>query len=65
VERHHIENVFARLKSFLRIATRYEKLHRTLAAMVTLLHLHLDQCLNFISETRPKWRLVNKKAVRR
>jgi transposase len=31
VERHHIETLFARLKSFLRIATRYEKLHRTLS----------------------------------
>jgi transposase len=36
VERHHIENLFARLKSFHRIATRYEKLHRTFAAMVSL-----------------------------
>lgn len=36
VERHRIENLFARLKSFHRIATRYEKLHRTFSAMVTL-----------------------------
>lgn len=35
-ERHRIENLFARLKSFRRIATRYEKLHSTFAAMVTL-----------------------------
>ena len=35
-ERHRIENLFARLKSFHRIATRYEKLHRSFAAMVTL-----------------------------
>lgn len=36
VERHHIENLFARLKTFRRIATRYEKLHRTFSAMVSL-----------------------------
>lgn len=35
-ERHRIENLFARLKVFRRIATRYEKLHATFAAMVTL-----------------------------
>jgi transposase len=35
-ERHRIENLFGRLKSFRRISTRYEKLHSTFAAMVTL-----------------------------
>ena len=35
-ERHRIENLFARLKNFRRIATRYEKLRLTFAAMVTL-----------------------------
>lgn len=35
-ERHRIENLFARLKSFRRIATRFEKLHVTFAAMVSL-----------------------------
>lgn len=35
-ERHRIENLFARLKAFRRIATRYEKLHSTFAAMVSL-----------------------------
>lgn len=35
-ERHRIENLFARLKTYRRIATRYEKLHVTFAAMVTL-----------------------------
>ena len=35
-ERHRIENLFARLKAFRRIATRYEKPHVTFAAMVTL-----------------------------
>ncbi len=35
-ERHRIENLFARLKAFRRIATRYEKLRSTFAAMVTL-----------------------------
>jgi transposase len=36
VERHRIENLFARLKCFRRIATRYEKLHLTFSAMITL-----------------------------
>lgn len=35
-ERHRIENLFARLKSFRRIATRYEKLRASFAAMVSL-----------------------------
>ena len=35
-ERHRIENLFARLKACRRIATRFEKLHRTFAAMVSL-----------------------------
>jgi transposase len=35
-ERHRIENLFCRLKSFRRISTRYEKLHSTFASMVTL-----------------------------
>jgi transposase len=35
-ERHRIENLFARLKAFRRIATRYEKLHATFAAMLSL-----------------------------
>ena len=35
-ERHRIENLFARLKAFRRIATRYEKLHLTFAAMLSL-----------------------------
>lgn len=35
-ERHRIENLFCRLKSYRRIATRYEKLHVTFAAMVSL-----------------------------
>jgi transposase len=35
-ERHRIENLFARLKAYHRIATRYEKLHSTFAAMVSL-----------------------------
>lgn len=35
-ERHRIENLFARLKAYRRIATRYEKLHLTFAAMVSL-----------------------------
>lgn len=35
-ERHRIENLFARLKAFRRIATRYEKLLSTFAAMVSL-----------------------------
>ncbi len=36
VECHQIENLFARLKSFSRIATRYEKFQRTFAAMVSV-----------------------------
>jgi transposase len=35
-ERHRIENFFAKLKSFRRLATRYEKLHSSFAAMLTL-----------------------------
>lgn len=35
-ERHRIENLFAKLKHFRRIATRYEKLHHTFAAMLSL-----------------------------
>ena len=35
-ERHRIENLFARLKALRRIATRYEKLHATFAAMLAL-----------------------------
>jgi transposase len=35
-ERHRIENLFARLKANRRIATRYEKLHDTFAAFVSL-----------------------------
>ena len=35
-ERHRIENLFARLKAYRRIATRYEKLHVTFAAMISL-----------------------------
>lgn len=35
-ERHRIENTFARLKSFHRIATRYEKLHLTFSAMLSI-----------------------------
>lgn len=35
-ERHRIENLFARLKSFRRIATRYEKLHATFSSMLSL-----------------------------
>ena len=35
-ERHRIENLFARLKDYRRIATRFEKLHRTFDAMVSL-----------------------------
>jgi transposase len=34
--RHCIENLFARLKSFRRLATRYEKLHSSFAAMLSL-----------------------------
>lgn len=35
-ERHRIENLFARLKSFRRVATRYEKLHLHFSAFVSL-----------------------------
>ena len=35
-ERHRIENLFARLKSFRRIATLYEKLHSTFASMFSI-----------------------------
>lgn len=35
-ERHRIENLFAKLKRYRRISTRYEKLHSTFAAMLTL-----------------------------
>ena len=35
-ERHRIENLFARLKVFRRIATRYEKLQTSFAAMLSL-----------------------------
>ena len=35
-ERHRIENLFAKLKAFRRIATRYEKLRATFAAMLSL-----------------------------
>lgn len=35
-ERHRIENLFARLKSFRRLATRYDKLHASFAAMLSL-----------------------------
>jgi transposase len=35
-ERHRIENFFAKPKAFRRIATRYEKLHRCFAAMLSL-----------------------------
>ena len=35
-ERHKIENLFARLKTFRRIATRFEKLHSTFSAMLSL-----------------------------
>lgn len=35
-ERHKIENLFARMKVFRRISTRYEKLHDTFAAMVAI-----------------------------
>jgi len=34
--RHLIENLFARLKQFRRIATRFEKLAMNFAAMITL-----------------------------
>lgn len=35
-ERHRIENLFGRLKRYRRIATRYEKLYETFAAMLSL-----------------------------
>lgn len=35
-ERHRIENLFAKIKHYRRIATRYEKLHDTFAAMVSI-----------------------------
>jgi len=35
-ERHRIENLFARLKSFRRIATRYDKLSSSFAAMLSI-----------------------------
>jgi transposase len=35
-ERHRIENLFAKIKHFSRISTRYEKLHVTFAAMLSL-----------------------------
>lgn len=35
-ERHRIENLFAKLKALRRIATRYEKLRATFAAMLSL-----------------------------
>jgi transposase len=35
-ERHRIENTFAKLKRFRRIATRYEKLHASFSAMLSL-----------------------------
>jgi len=35
-ERHRIENLFGKLKRYRRIATRYEKLYETFAAMLTL-----------------------------
>lgn len=35
-ERHRVENLFARLKHYRRIATRYEKLHATFAAMLSI-----------------------------
>jgi len=35
-ERHRIENLFAKLKHFRRIATRYEKLHATFSAMISI-----------------------------
>lgn len=35
-ERHRIENLFARLKTFRRFATRYEKLLLTFSSMITL-----------------------------
>jgi len=38
-ERHRIENLFARLKSFRRIAIRHEKLHATFRAILTLVRI--------------------------
>jgi transposase len=35
-ERHRIENLFAKLKQFRRISTRYDKLHSSFASMLTL-----------------------------
>jgi len=35
-ERHRIENLFARLNAYRGVATRYEKLHATFAAFVSL-----------------------------
>ena len=35
-ERHRIENLFSRLKSFRRISTRYEKLHSSFSSMLSL-----------------------------
>jgi transposase len=58
VERHHIETLFARLKSFLRIATRYEKLHRTFTAMVTL------ACCQRSLKTGHDWSLQNRPLLR-
>jgi len=40
-ERHRIENLFAKIKNFRRIATRYEKLHSTFAAMLTIVCLYV------------------------
>jgi len=34
-ERHRIENLFARLKAYRRIATRFEKLHSSFSAMTS------------------------------
>jgi transposase len=35
-QRHRIENLFARLKSYRRISTRYDKLHSSFAAMLSI-----------------------------
>ncbi len=40
-ERHRIENTFARLKAYRRVATRYDKLHSCFCAMVCLACLML------------------------
>lgn len=40
-ERHHIENLFAKLKSFRRITTRDDKLYLTFAAFVSLVRIIL------------------------